>query len=156
METNELVKSRQKQIDDLTSLIIENEDGENFLGNGKEIVHHESVPLKHQFADQVYIRQMEMKKGTIVVGAIHKHLHVWFLLTGSLTIGNKESIEDYIAPCYVISKPGAQRAIYANEDSIFVNIHKNPDNITDIRELEKQIVALNQEEYDEYIKNKNK
>ena len=75
-------------------------------------------------------------------------------MTGHLTIGTKETVEDYIAPCYVISQPGTQRAIYANEDSIFVNIHKNPTNTQDIRELEKEIVALNREEYEEYINEK--
>ena len=154
MKIKELVESKSKKIKELTSFIVNNEDGVNFLGNGKEIVHHEAVPLKHSFADQIYVRQMEMKKGGLVVGAIHKHLHVWFLLTGSLTIGNKNEIEDYIAPCYVISEPGAQRVIYANEDSIFVNIHKNPNEIRDIRELEKEWSALTQKEYDEYIKNK--
>jgi len=154
MKIKELVESKSEKIKELTSFIVNNEDGVNFLGDGKEIVHNDSVPLKHAFADQIYIRQMEMKKGGLVVGAIHKHLHVWFLLTGSLTIGHKNEVEDYIAPCYVISQPGAHRVIYANEDSIFVNIHKNPENITDIRELEKQIVSLNQEDYEEYIKNK--
>ena len=41
------------------------------------------------------------------------------------------------------------------EDSIFVNIHKNPNNIKDIDKLEKEIVSFTFEEYEEYI-NKNK
>ena len=155
MNIKELITSKEQSIEKLTSLIIANEDGEMFLGNGKDIVHNNAVPLKHSFADQVYIRQMEMKQDTLVVGAIHKHLHVWFLLTGNLTISTINGVEDYIAPCYVISKPGTQRVIYANEDSIFVNIHKNPTNNKKIEELEKEIVALNKEDYEEYIKNKN-
>jgi hypothetical protein len=98
---------------------------------------------------------MDMVKDTVVVGAIHKHLHVWFLLTGHVTIATEDVTEDYIAPCYVVSTPGVKRVILANEDSIFVNIHKNPSNTRDLDELEKEIVALNYEEYEEYI-NKNK
>ena len=86
---------------------------------------------------------------------MHKHLHVWFLLTGHVTIATEDNTEDYIAPCYVISQPGAKRVIIANEDSIFVNIHKNPSNTRDLDKLEKEIVALNYKEYEEYI-NKNK
>jgi hypothetical protein len=41
------------------------------------------------------------------------------------------------------------------EDSIFVNIHKNPENIKDIKKLEDEIVSLTFKEYEEYI-NKNK
>ena len=74
--------------------------------------------------------------------------------TGDLTIATQDTVKNYVAPCYVISKPGTQRVLYANEDSIFVNIHKNPNEIRDIRELEKEWSALTQKEYDEYIKNK--
>lgn len=154
MNIKDLVEDRSKSLEDLTNLIVQNENGKEFIGNGKEIIHHEAIPLKHSFADDVYIREMKMEKGRLILGAIHKHLHVWFLMTGHLTIGTRDTVEDYIAPCYVISQPGTQRAIYANEDSIFVNIHKNPTNTQDIRELEKEIVALNREEYEEYIQKK--
>ena len=123
------------------------------IGNGKDIVHHEAVSLKHSFADQVYIRQMDMSEDTMVIGAIHKDLHVWFLLTGNLTIATKNGVEDYIAPCYVVAEPGTQRVIYANEDSIFVNIHKNPSNTKNIGELEKELVAMSKEEYEKHLKN---
>ena len=55
----------------------------------------------------------------------------------------------------MVSTPGVKRVILANEDSIFVNVHKNPSNTQDINELEKEIVSLNYEEYEKYI-NKNK
>ena len=96
-----------------------------------------------------------MDQGSIVVGAIHKHLHVWFLLTGHISVVTEDATEDYIAPCYVVATPGTKRVIYANKQSIFVNIHKNPTNSQDIKWLEKEIVATSIEEYEEYI-NKNK
>ena len=125
--------------------------------NEVDIVTHQDsklFPLKHTFADGIYVRQMSMNKGSVVVGAIHKHLHVWFLLTGTISVATEDTVEDYIAPCYVVSTPGTKRVIYANEDCIFVNIHKNPTNSQDIDFLEKEIVAKDFKEYDEYIKNK--
>ena len=121
------------------------------------VTHQDSThfPLKHTFADGIYVRQMSMKKGSVVVGAIHKHLHVWFLLTGHISVATEKDVEDYVAPCYVVAKPGTKRVIYANEQSIFVNIHKNPTNTQDIQQLEKDIVAKDFKEYEEYI-NKNK
>ncbi len=131
--------------------------GVKVLGDSKSILKDSSdLPIKHKFADQVYLREMTIKKGMVVVGAIHNHLHIFFLLKGHLTLSDKNSVEDYEAPCYVISKPGIQRAVYANEDSIVVNIHKNPDNIEDVDELEKKLVSLNIEEYEEYVKNNKK
>ena len=51
----------------------------------------------------------------------------------------------------MVSEPGSQRIIYAHEHSIFVNIHKNPSNTKDIKELEKEIVSITMEEFN--IKN---
>ena len=104
--------STRKKILDFQSMLIRE-------ANGVDIVTHQDsklFPLKHTFADGIYVRQMNMNKGTIVVGAIHKHLHVWFLLTGHISVATEETTEDYIAPCYVVATPGTKRVIYANEE----------------------------------------
>ena len=156
MLKNEVSENSRKKILDLEKSLINIADGINVEGDGERVVTESKIaPIKHTFADGVYIRQMDMAAGTIVVGAIHKHLHVWFLLAGHVTVTTEDTTEDYIAPCYVVSTPGVKRVILANEDSIFVNVHKNPSNTQDIDQLEKEIVALNYEEYEEYI-NKNK
>jgi len=156
MSKKEVSVNSRKNILELENALINIADGVNIEGNGKQVVTNSKIaPIKHTFADGVYIRQMDMKKESIVVGAIHKHLHVWFLLTGNVTIATEDTTEDYIAPCYVVSTPGVKRVILANEDSIFVNVHKNPSNTQDLDKLEKEIVALNYEEYEKYI-NKNK
>ena len=90
---------------------------------------------------------MDMMAGQFVIGAIHNHLHVWFLLTGRVSIIEDGESVEHIAPCFTISKPGAKRVIYASKDSIFVNIHKNPSNTEDLDKLEKEIVSMTQEEF---------
>jgi len=156
MSKNEVSKNSRKKILKLESDLIKIADGVSVEGDGKHVLTESKIaPIKHSFADGVYVRQMDMKQGSAVVGAIHKHLHVWFLLTGDITVATENTTEDYIAPCYIVSTPGVKRVILANEDSIFVNIHKNPSNTKDIDRLEKEIVALNYKEYEEYI-NKNK
>ena len=151
----EITLSKREEIKVLQDALISKSDGENIFGDGKTIVHSNEFPLKHTFADGIYVRQMDMKAGSAVVGAIHNHLHVWFLLTGHLAVATEDDVEEFISPCYVLAKPGSKRVIYAMEDSIFVNIHKNPNNIKDIDKLEKEIVSFTYEEYEEYI-NKNK
>ena len=148
---SELVLNSREKILEFQNTLVENADEVNI------VTHQDSklFPLKHTFADGIYVRQMSMGIDTVVVGAIHKHLHVWFLLSGHISVATEENVEDYIAPCYVVAKPGTKRVIYANEDSIFVNIHKNPTNSQDIEWLEKEIVAKDIQEYEEYI-NKNK
>tara|TARA_R110002020_G_scaffold223771_1_gene432988 strand:- start:531 stop:995 length:465 start_codon:yes stop_codon:yes gene_type:complete len=144
-----LVKGREKVIE-LENALIGIADEENIITHQNS----KQFPLKHSFADGIYVRQMSMDKGSSVIGAIHNHLHVWFLLTGNISVATEEAIEDYIAPCYVIATPGTKRVIYANEDSIFVNVHKNPSNTENIQELEGELVSRNYEEYEKYINKK--
>tara|TARA_R110000744_G_scaffold56896_1_gene119887 strand:+ start:376 stop:837 length:462 start_codon:yes stop_codon:yes gene_type:complete len=153
MPKNEI--SSRSKILELEKILLNNVDDKNIVGNSGEIVRSNEFELKHTFADGIYIRQMEMKKDSVVVGAIHNHLHVWFLLTGHITVTTESSTEDYISPCYVVSTPGVKRVIYANEESIFVNVHKNPTNTKNLDELEAEIVSINYKEYEKYI-NKNK
>lgn len=142
--------SSRKKILDFQSMLVNEADEINI------VTHQDSelFPLKHTFADGIYVRQMSMRTGSVVVGAIHKHLHVWFLLTGHISVVTEDTTEDYIAPCYVVATPGTKRVIHANEESIFVNIHKNPTNSQDIEWLEKEIVAKDFKEYEEYINQK--
>jgi len=148
-KSNLLVTGRDKVIE-LENSLISIADEKNIVTTQDT----ELFPLKHTFADGIYVRQMGMDKGSSVIGAIHNHEHVWFLLAGHISVATEDVIEDYIAPCYVVSTPGTKRVIYANEDSIFVNIHKNPSNTRDIKELENKIVSRNYEEYEKYINKK--
>ena len=155
MSKNELEKDRRETILGLEKALIKMADGNVVIGNGKEVVYHDKFKYKHTFADGIYVREMFIPKGEVVIGAIHKHLHVWILLSGSIRVATEDSVEEYEAPCTVLSRPGVKRVIYAVEDSTFTNVHKNPSDTQDLKQLEKEIVALNYKEYEEYI-NKNK
>ena len=143
------INSREKILE-LQQYLVDRADGENIVVEQDTHL----FPLKHTFADGIYVRQMSMDAGTMVVGAIHKHLHVWFLLSGHIAVATEDVVEEYVAPCYVVATPGTKRVIYANEDSIFVNIHKNPSNTENIQELEDELVSRNYEEYEKYINKK--
>jgi hypothetical protein len=157
MAGNELQKDFKREVAMLQHDIEMLADGVAAVVGTKEdpiVTNSELIPIKHYFMDGVYIREMTMKKGIAVVGAIHKHLHMCFLLTGRVTVVNEEDTVDHIAPCFIISTPGIKRVLYAHEDSIWFNTHKNPSNASDVKQLEKEIVAISYEEYEEYIKNK--
>ena len=157
MADNKLQKNFRHEVTHLQNLIKEKANGIDIVAGSKEdtiVTNSDLVPIKHYFMDGVYIREMTMKKGVAVIGAIHKHLHMCFLLTGRITVVNEEETIDHIAPCFIISKPGVKRVLYAHEDSMWFNTHKNPSNIKDVKQLEKEIVAISYEEYEEYIKNK--
>jgi hypothetical protein len=145
-------KDKVKQIEDYLVSIA---DGENIIGTGKEIIYPEHLwKYKHSFADGLYVREMKMKKGQLGFSAIHKHSYAFFLLSGLLASSKEDGIEEFIAPCYVISPRGAKRIVHAIEDCTIVTIHANPTNTQELRELEKMNVVFSWEEYEEYLKNK--
>jgi len=133
---------RRSGIMELQDSLMELVDGENVIKGDSEV-----FPLKHTFTDGIYIRQMSMKKNSFVIGKIHKHNHVWFLLTGMISVADENDTVDHIAPCYVEAPSGSKRMIYAHEDSIWVNIHANPTNTQDLEELEELIIAKDYEEF---------
>jgi quercetin dioxygenase-like cupin family protein len=150
-ESREVTLDTRKRIQMLQNFLIENADEVNVVTHQNSKI----FPLEHMFADGIYVRQMSMNKDSLVVGAIHNHLHVWFLMSGHITVVTENESVEYTAPHHVLATPGTKRVIYANEDSVFVNVHKNPTNCMDIEELEKEIVSASFDDYQEYI-NKNK
>jgi hypothetical protein len=112
----------------------------------------EMFPLKHTFVDGLYIREMQMPKDHFAIGKLQKHEHLWMLLKGKLTVTTQSGSEEYVAPCYVKAKPGEKKAVYAHEDSVFVNIYPNPDNSQDLKKIENAWIAKNYLEYEEFKK----
>lgn len=107
-------------------------------------------PLKHTFANGIYIREMFIKEGGLVVGKLHKESHVWFLLKGKIEVATEEGLSYYTAPCYIQAPARTKRVIFAFEDSIFVNVHPNPNQIEDLEELENIYVCDSYESYNNY------
>lgn len=122
-----------------------NLEGENIAKGNTDL-----FPLKHSFSHGVYIREMFMQADSVVIGKLHKFSHTWFLLQGKLFISTEEGVNHYVAPCYVNAPAGTKRIIYAAEDSIFVNVHPNPDNITDIGELEDRLACVSYKQYEQF------
>ena len=154
---DEIAKSFRSTIMSLEKNLIAAADNKNIVAGTSDkpiVTNSDALSIKHYFMDGVYVTVMFMKKDSAVIGAIHKHLHMCFLLQGKVTVANEEETIDHIAPCFIISTPGIKRVLYAHEDSIWYNTHKNPSNTEDVDQLEKEIVAVNYEEYEQYIKNK--
>ena len=155
-KNNKNISITKQQIVDIEKTLISIADNKNIIANGGDIVYHDKFKYKHTFADSVYVRQMTIEKGEIILGAIHKHLHMCFLLKGHLTFANESGVKEYTAPCYIVSDPGVKRVLYAHEDSLWYNTHQNISNTENVDQLEKELVALSYEEYKDYINNKNK
>ena len=152
---NTVAKSYKDKVKQIEDYFISVADGENIIGNGKEIIYPEGLwEYKHSFAEGLYVREMKMKKGQLGFSAIHKHSYGFFLLSGLLASSKEEGVEEFVGPCYIISPQGAKRIVYALEDCVIVTVHANPTNTEDLDKLAKINVVFNWNEYEEHLKNK--
>jgi hypothetical protein len=152
---NQLAISYKDKVRQIEDYLVSVADGENIVaGNGNELIYPSMWEYKHSFADGIYIREMRMKKGQLGFSAIHKHSYGFFLLSGVLASSKEEGIEEFVAPCYVISPRGAKRIVYAIEDCVITTVHANPTNTQDLVEIENINVVFSWDAYEEYKKSK--
>ena len=135
------------QLEDLQNTMIENNHLENVFGDGKNLVNNEIFKIESEFSDQLYMRKMYMPKECVVVSAMHHTEHFWFLLKGRILVTTDGNEVEHIAPCYEKSMKGAKRLILSLEDSLFINVHKNPTNTKDMKEVEESLYSITLEEY---------
>jgi hypothetical protein len=163
--SNNLQKQEEKRLaKNFRSAIVEIEnkfkslaDGENIIVGTKEnpiIPNSNLCSTESVFVDGIYAREMFVRQGCVVIGAIHKHEHVSFLMSGHLTVVSENGTSEHRAPDVIVAGPGVKRIAYAHEDTIWYNVHGNPTNTKDLKKLEKEIIVASYEEYEEYIKNK--
>jgi len=152
---NTIAVSYKDKVQEIEDYIVSIADGKDIVaGNGSELIYPDMWEYKHSFADGVYIREMRMKQGQLGFSAIHKHSYGFFLLSGVLASSKEEGIEEFIAPCYVISPRGSKRIVYAVEDCVITTVHANPTNTKDLKEIQSANVVFSWEEYEEYLKTK--
>jgi hypothetical protein len=117
-----------------------------------EMNKHEQIeiPTEHTFSGGVYIRQILIPKGTIIMGKRHRHETCNILLSGELSIfmGEGQPVNRVKGPLLFTSPPLTKKLAYAHEDTIFLNIH--PTEETDLEKIEDNFI-IPEEEYTKQI-----
>lgn len=108
-------------------------------------------PLIHSFAEGIYIREVIIPKGYLCVGALHKHNYLNCIMSGDMSILTEEGIKRVKGPCWNVAPNGTKRLGYSHEDTVWVTVHPNPNNLRDIEKLEKLIHAEDYSELSEII-----
>lgn len=98
-------------------------------------------PLKHTFAHKIYVREIFMPKGMLIVSKIHKYSHPYFVLKGDVAVLTDKGVIRIKAPFYDITPAGTKRVLYIHEDTTWVTIHVTEE--TDLKKVEEEIIAKN-------------
>lgn len=99
-------------------------------------------PLKHDFGDHLYMRQIIMPRGAKITSKTHKHRHPYFVLYGKAKVWKDDGQGWQIieAPHYGWTDPGTRRVLDILEDTVWITVHYNPTNTEDLSELEEFII----------------
>jgi len=60
-------------------------------------------PVKHTYADGLYIREIFMPRGEIVISKIHKIAHPFFLIKGKISVLSEDGEKLLQAPYYTVT-----------------------------------------------------
>lgn len=117
----------------------------------KDLLNKEQTELDviHTFGGGVYVRELHIPKGTIVVGKRHRKKTINMLIKGKMTIYDENSSFEVEAPFIKESLEFTKKAGIAHEDSIWINVH--PTDSTDLEEIENEFI-INEDEYKQLIK----
>lgn len=106
---------------------------------------NEGCPLKHDFVDGIYVREIRIPAGTVLTGKIHRHAHPNFLVSGTAEVVTEHGGRETLAgPLWMISKAGTKRVVVAVTDLVWITVHRT-DALTP-EEAESEIICPDFEE----------
>jgi len=93
---------------------------------------------KHYFGPSLYIKEVTMPAGSIIIGKPHKVAHMCVMLQGKMILvaedGSKKEVK---APLTFVGTPG-RKVAYILETTVFQNIYATDE--TDIEKLENMFI----------------
>jgi hypothetical protein len=121
------------------------QDLDNLLSQKVEVLLAKSLELpqvdcqtKHYFGPSIYIREVTMPAGSVIIGKPHRKEHMCVMLQGRMIIvdaqGNKKEL---VAPLTFVGGAG-RKVAYILETTVFQNILATDE--TDIDVLENMLV----------------
>ena len=98
-------------------------------------------PLEHSFAPGLYARQVTCPAGAIIVTKLHKTEHFIFMLKGRVQVVTEDGPVEIVAPCMFRNPIGVKRAVHVLEETVWINVMANPDELTDMDAIEDRYIA---------------
>ncbi len=111
-------------------------------------------PLTHLFAPGMYARKIHIPAGHVIIGKIHRHQHLNFVMKGRCMVATEYGKKEVKAGDVFVSEAGLKRAVYAVEDCEWVTVHHNPTDTQDLGEIQENVIVPSFEALDAEIENR--
>jgi hypothetical protein len=93
---------------------------------------------RHHFGPGIYIKEVTMPAGAVIVGKVHKVEHMCIMLTGRMILVQEDGTKtELVAPATFVAKPG-RKVAYIIDTTVFQNIYATDE--TDVEKLENMFV----------------
>jgi quercetin dioxygenase-like cupin family protein len=99
------------------------------------------LEFENYYIPGVYLRKLKIPQGTPLVGKIHATLHMCVIAKGRIAVASETGRAILEAGEVFLSEPGTKRVGYALEDCVFINVHSNKDDDTDLAVLESKLIT---------------
>jgi len=101
-------------------------------------IQSEQPEPKHFFAPGMYLRELTIPAGMLMVGKIHKHGHFLMVLKGRAEVISEFGRMIVEAGHISVSPPGVKRIVLALEEVQFVTVHLNQTDTEDLVLIESE------------------
>lgn len=98
----------------------------------------EGMITEHYFSNGMYSRKLFRKAGTLIVGKVHKHDHLFICAMGEIIAWTENGMKKLGPGDIIESKAGTKRVTLATVDSIGITVHKTDK--TDLDEIESEMI----------------
>jgi quercetin dioxygenase-like cupin family protein len=105
------------------------------------------LPLRELFVKGLYVRELTIPKGIVVTGHIHMTECITTLAKGRILLTEGDGVREIEAPFTGCFAAGTKKAVYALEDSVYVDAYANPDDERDSDKLEAHFLAKSHQDY---------
>jgi hypothetical protein len=96
-------------------------------------------PLVHRFTPGLYVREIHVPAGTLVISKIFKAEFPFIISQGKVSIWVEGvGVKKLEAPYFSITKAGMRRIIFHHTDVVLTTLH--PTNLTDINQIEDEVI----------------
>lgn len=133
--TPQLLKERRERICQL-------EQAMTTLPTSYDMEEFNEGKIQHHFGSKVYGRELFIPAGNVIVSKIHRGKTINVITEGLISvICPHRGYNVYEAPHIFVSEPYTKRIVIAHEDTTWFTAHGNPENKTNLNEIEDEIIA---------------
>lgn len=101
----------------------------------------------HHFAPGMYLRELLVPAGMLIVGKIHRHEHFLFVMKGRAVVISEFDRMEVEGGHFSVSPAGVKRVVMALEDTLFVTVHVNKDDSQDLAVIEAEHIEPESEDF---------